>query len=49
MPLECGDIVSTGTPGAVVLTPGDVVECRISGLRPLANEAVTANKAVDRC
>src|SRR5487761_344555 len=37
MPLECGDIVSTGTPGAVVLAPGDVVECRISGLRPLAN------------
>ena len=37
MPLECGDIVSTGTPGAVVLTPGDVVECRITGLRPLTN------------
>jgi 2-keto-4-pentenoate hydratase/2-oxohepta-3-ene-1,7-dioic acid hydratase in catechol pathway len=37
MPLECGDIVSTGTPGAVVLAPGDVVECRISGLRSLTN------------
>jgi 2-keto-4-pentenoate hydratase/2-oxohepta-3-ene-1,7-dioic acid hydratase in catechol pathway len=37
MPLECGDIVSTGTPGAVVLSPGDVVECRITGLRPLIN------------
>jgi 2-keto-4-pentenoate hydratase/2-oxohepta-3-ene-1,7-dioic acid hydratase in catechol pathway len=38
MPLEPGDIVSTGTPGAVVLSPGDVVECRISGLEPLRNE-----------
>lgn len=37
MPLECGDIVSTGTPGAVVLAPGDVIECRVSGLRPLTN------------
>lgn len=37
MPLECGDIVSTGTPGAVVLSPGDVVECRISGMQPLSN------------
>jgi 2-keto-4-pentenoate hydratase/2-oxohepta-3-ene-1,7-dioic acid hydratase in catechol pathway len=37
MPLECGDVVSTGTPGAVVLAPGDVAECRIDGLRPLAN------------
>jgi len=37
MPLECGDIVSTGTPGAVVLAPGDVVECRVSGLRTLTN------------
>lgn len=37
MPLERGAIVSTGTPGAVVLTPGDVVECRISGMEPLSN------------
>jgi 2-keto-4-pentenoate hydratase/2-oxohepta-3-ene-1,7-dioic acid hydratase in catechol pathway len=37
MPLECGDIVSTGTPGAVVLSPGDVIECQISGLLPLRN------------
>ncbi len=37
MPLECGDVVSTGTPGAVVLKPGDVVACEISGMRTLAN------------
>ena len=37
MPLERGAIVSTGTPGAVVVGPGDVVECRISGLQPLSN------------
>jgi 2-keto-4-pentenoate hydratase/2-oxohepta-3-ene-1,7-dioic acid hydratase in catechol pathway len=37
MPLEPGDIVSTGTPGAVVLEPGDVAECRITGLPALIN------------
>jgi 2-keto-4-pentenoate hydratase/2-oxohepta-3-ene-1,7-dioic acid hydratase in catechol pathway len=37
MPLEPGAIVSTGTPGAVVLSAGDVVECRISGMEPLSN------------
>jgi len=42
MPLERGDIASTGTPGAVVLTPGDVVECRITGLHPLTNTVVQA-------
>ncbi|MGH3176154.1 MAG: fumarylacetoacetate hydrolase family protein [Streptosporangiaceae bacterium] len=42
MPLERGDIVSTGTPGAVVLAPGDVAECRITGLRPLTNPVVQA-------
>jgi len=42
MPLERGAIVSTGTPGAVVLAPGDVVECRISGLEPLSNAVVAA-------
>ncbi|HUY51439.1 MAG TPA: fumarylacetoacetate hydrolase family protein [Streptosporangiaceae bacterium] len=40
MPLEPGDIVSTGTPGAVVLSPGDVVECQISGMRTLRNNVV---------
>jgi 2-keto-4-pentenoate hydratase/2-oxohepta-3-ene-1,7-dioic acid hydratase in catechol pathway len=42
MPLEPGDIVATGTPGAVVLAPGDVAECRISGFEPLTNPVVTA-------
>ena len=32
-----GDILSTGTPRAVRLAPGDTVECRITGFRPLAN------------
>ena len=42
MPLEPGDIVSTGTPGAVVLAPGDVAECRITGFQPLTNPVVRA-------
>jgi 2-keto-4-pentenoate hydratase/2-oxohepta-3-ene-1,7-dioic acid hydratase in catechol pathway len=37
MPLYPGDIISTGTPGAVVITPGDVAECRIEGIGILAN------------
>lgn len=32
-----GDIISTGTPGAVVIRDGDVAECRIEGLGALAN------------
>jgi 2-keto-4-pentenoate hydratase/2-oxohepta-3-ene-1,7-dioic acid hydratase in catechol pathway len=42
MPLEPGDIVATGTPGAVVLGPGDVAECRITGFEPLTNPVVLA-------
>jgi 2-keto-4-pentenoate hydratase/2-oxohepta-3-ene-1,7-dioic acid hydratase in catechol pathway len=42
MPLERGAIVSTGTPGAVVLSPGDVVECHISGMEPLINPVAAA-------
>lgn len=37
MPLYPGDIISTGTPGAGVLTPGCVAEARIDGLAPLRN------------
>ena len=37
MTLLPGDIISTGTPGAVVIGDGDVVECRISGFRSLVN------------
>ncbi len=35
-----GDIISTGTPGAVPLKHGDTIECRISGFRPLINHVV---------
>jgi 2-keto-4-pentenoate hydratase/2-oxohepta-3-ene-1,7-dioic acid hydratase in catechol pathway len=42
MPLEPGDVVSTGTPGAVVLAPGDTAECRITGFQPLTNPVVRA-------
>lgn len=37
MTLLPGDIISTGTPGAVVILDGDVVECRIDGFEPLMN------------
>ena len=37
MTLLPGDIISTGTPGAVELKNGDVLECRISGFEPLSN------------
>lgn len=32
-----GDIISTGTPGAVVIKEGDVVECQIDGFQTLVN------------
>ena len=32
-----GDIISTGTPGAVVIHDGDLAECRIEGLGSLSN------------
>jgi 2-keto-4-pentenoate hydratase/2-oxohepta-3-ene-1,7-dioic acid hydratase in catechol pathway len=32
-----GDIISTGTPGAVVIEDGDTAECRIEGLGTLSN------------
>ncbi len=35
--LHPGDIISTGTPGAVVIEDGDVTECRIEGLGELKN------------
>ncbi|WP_394139206.1 fumarylacetoacetate hydrolase family protein [Cytobacillus oceanisediminis] len=37
MTLLPGDIISTGTPGAVVIRDGDVVECQIDGFEPLKN------------
>ena len=35
-----GNIISTGTPGAVELKNGDVVECHIDGLMPLKNPVI---------
>lgn len=35
MPLFPGDIISTGTPGAIVVGEGDRVECRITGVGTL--------------
>ena len=35
-----GDIISSGTPGAVPLKNGDVIECRIDGFQPLKNNVV---------
>jgi 2-keto-4-pentenoate hydratase/2-oxohepta-3-ene-1,7-dioic acid hydratase in catechol pathway len=37
MTLYPGDIISTGTPGAVVIEAGDMAECRIHGLGTLSN------------
>jgi len=40
MTLLPGDVISTGTPGAVVIQDGDVAECRITGFEPLSNPIV---------
>jgi 2-keto-4-pentenoate hydratase/2-oxohepta-3-ene-1,7-dioic acid hydratase in catechol pathway len=37
MPLYPGDILSTGTPGAVPIEPGDEVSCELVGLMTLTN------------
>jgi 2-keto-4-pentenoate hydratase/2-oxohepta-3-ene-1,7-dioic acid hydratase in catechol pathway len=37
MTLLPGDIISTGTPGAVHIRPGDTAGCRIDGFRDLSN------------
>lgn len=37
MKLLPGDIISTGTPGAVVIRDGDIVECQIDGFEKLVN------------
>lgn len=41
MPLFAGDVISTGTPGAVVIQDGDIAECRIPGLGTLTNPVRT--------
>ena len=40
MTLLPGDVISTGTPGAVVIAEGDVVECRIAGFPALSNPVI---------
>ena len=40
MPLFPGDIISTGTPGAVPVRAGDIVECRLGTLATLRNPVV---------
>ena len=43
MPLYPGDIISPGTPGAVVISAGDVVACSIPGVGTLRNTVVAQN------
>jgi 2-keto-4-pentenoate hydratase/2-oxohepta-3-ene-1,7-dioic acid hydratase in catechol pathway len=45
MTLLPGDIISTGTPGAAVIRPGDVASCRISGFATLSNPVEAAPPA----
>ncbi|MFZ5652174.1 MAG: fumarylacetoacetate hydrolase family protein [Bacillota bacterium] len=45
MTLLPGDIISTGTPGAVVIKDGDLVECMIDGLESLANPVMDLKKS----
>ncbi|GIH16270.1 fumarylacetoacetate hydrolase family protein [Rugosimonospora africana] len=40
MPLFPGDIISTGTPGAGVIRPGDRAQARVGPLTPLTNPVV---------
>jgi 2-keto-4-pentenoate hydratase/2-oxohepta-3-ene-1,7-dioic acid hydratase in catechol pathway len=41
-PLQPGDVISTGTPGAVVIRDGDTVGCRIPGVGALENPVRSA-------
>ena len=45
MPFYPGDIMSTGTPGATVISDGDTVECAIDGLGVLRNSVRGARDA----
>ena len=44
MTWEPGDILSTGTPGAVAIRDGDVVECRIDGFPTLSNPVAGSDR-----
>lgn len=39
-----GDIILTGTPGAVPLSDGDIIECHITGFEPLRNYVIDLKK-----
>ena len=45
MTLLPGDIISTGTPGAVPIHHGDIVQCRITGFETLENPVVDLKQA----
>lgn len=45
MPLFPGDVISTGTPGAVVIEDGDTATCRIDGIGALHNSVVRSSPA----
>lgn len=45
MTLVPGDIISTGTPGAVPVRHGDIVQCRITGFAPLENPVIDLKQA----
>lgn len=44
MTLKPGDIISTGTPGAIHIQDGDEVECRIEGFTSLTNKVKDLKK-----
>jgi 2-keto-4-pentenoate hydratase/2-oxohepta-3-ene-1,7-dioic acid hydratase in catechol pathway len=44
MTLLPGDIISTGTPRAVHINDGDVVECRIERFKTLVNTVIDLKK-----
>lgn len=49
MTLLPGDIISTGTPGAVHIRHGDIVQCRISGFAPLENPVIDLKQPLSAC
>ena len=46
MTLLPGDIISTGTPGAVHIHHGDIVQCRITGFETLENAVIDLKQGV---
>lgn len=49
MTLLPGDVIMTGTPGAVQIQNGDVVQCRIAGFETLENGVVDLKNLEGRC